>query len=199
MTPRLMNKLLKGMLIIVALLLVAILYLGDKRVASVAEKTSRLKAVVEVNQQQIKVYEQTKNKVSTLGYVNDLANKVLPADKEQSAIVAEISEFAKRSNLSISQITFSEVAKNTGTKSTTKTSLVIPKGVQVIPVTILMQSGASYNDVLDFLRTVESNQRKMQLTSINLKPNLEDRQILEQVNITMNLYAKPASKDKVIK
>lgn len=199
MTPRSMNQLLKGLLIIVSLVLIGVLYLGDKRVTRVASETSRLKAVVEVNQQQIKVYEQTMGKVSTLDYVNELANKVLPADKEQSVIVAEISEFAKRSNLSISQITFSETAKTTGAKSTAKTSLVIPKGVQVIPVTIQMQSGASYNDVLDFLKTVESNQRKMQLTSINLKPNLEDRQLLEQVNVTMNLYAKPSAKDEVIK
>lgn len=199
MTPRLMNKILKGLMIVVALLLLACLYFGDKRVAGVAMETSRLKAVVEVNQQQIKIYDQTKKKVATLGYVNELANKVLPPDKEQSAIVAEISEFAKRSNLSVSQITFSEVAKTTGAAPAAKTNLVIPKGVQVIPVTIQMQSGATYNDVLDFLKTVENNQRKMQLTSINLKPNLDDRQILDQVNISMNLYAKPSSTNKVTK
>lgn len=198
MTPRLMNKILKGLLLVVALILLASLYFGDKRVAGVANETARLKAVVEVNQKQIKVYEQTKKKVSTLDYVNELANKVLPADKEQSAIVAEISEFAKRSNLTVSQITFSEIAKTTGSTPAVKTNLVIPKGVQVIPVTIQMQSGATYNDVLDFLKTVENNQRKMQLTSINLKPNLDDRQILEQVNVSMNLYAKPTS-NKVIK
>ena len=62
-----------------------------------------------------------------------------------------------------------------------------------------MQSGASYNDVLDFLRTAETNQRKMQLTSINLKPNVEDRQILEQVNISMNLYAKQLTSNKAVK
>lgn len=199
MTPRLMNKILKGLMIVVALLLLACLYFGDKRVAGVAMETSRLKAVVEVNQQQIKIYDQTKKKVATLGYVNELANKVLPPDKEQSAIVAEVSEFAKRSNLSVSQITFSEVAKTTGAAPAAKTNLVIPKGVQVIPVTIQMQSGATYNDVLDFLKTVENNQRKMQLTSINLKPNLDDRQILDQVNISMNLYAKPSSTNKVTK
>ena len=186
-------------MIVVALLLLACLYFGDKRVAGVAMETSRLKAVVEVNQQQIKIYDQTKKKVATLGYVNEIANKVLPPDKEQSAIVAEISEFAKRSNLSVSQITFSEVAKTTGAAPAAKTNLVIPKGVQVIPVTIQMQSGSTYNDVLDFLKTVENNQRKMQLTSINLKPNLDDRQILDQVNISMNLYAKPSSTNKVAK
>lgn len=199
MTPRLMNKILRGLMIVVALLLLACLYFGDKRVAGVAMETSRLKAVVEVNQQQIKIYDQTKKKVATLGYVNELANKVLPPDKEQSSIVAEISEFAKRSNLTVSQITFSEVAKTTGAAPAAKTNLVIPKGVQVIPVTIQMQSGATYNDVLDFLKTVENNQRKMQLTSINLKPNLDDRQILDQVNISMNLYAKPSSTNKVTK
>jgi Tfp pilus assembly protein PilO len=199
MTPRFMNQILKALVVMVVLILVGVLYLGDKKIVTVANETSRLKAVVEVNQQQIKVYEKTKDKVATLGYVNELANKVLPADKEQSVIVAEVSEFAKRSNLSISQITFSDVAKDSGSKTKTKTSLVIPKGVQVIPVTIQMQSGASYNDVLDFLRTAETNQRKMQLTSINLKPNVEDRQILEQVNISMNLYAKQLTSNKAVK
>ncbi len=197
MTPRLLNKLLKVALALLIIAAIAILYLGDKQVVTVANETARLKAQVQVNEKQLSTYQKTKVKVDSLSYVNDLANKVLPAEKEQSAIVAEISQFALRSSLGIEQIAFVEVPKTAAGTSKSKSKVAIPKGVEVVPITVQFNSGSKYQNILDFLESVENNRRKMQVTNINLKPDPNDRQLLNQVTVSMNLYAKQAAVEKV--
>lgn len=192
MTPRKMNKLLKVFIGLTITLVLLVLFVGNKKLTSVAVETTRLKAEAEATKQQVATYEDTKAKVESLDYVDELAAKVLPADKEQSAILAEVSEFALRSGLTISQIAFSDTsdsqqAAGSGTKGAT------PNGVQVIPVTIQFAEGSRYDAVLDFLKTAEGNQRKMQVTDISITPDADNRQIFSDVSVSMNLYAKRQS------
>lgn len=187
-----MNKLLKGLIAVVIVVISAIVYLGNTKLTSVATDTARLKAESEAAKQQIATYEETKATVESLDYVDELAAKVLPADKEQSAILAEVSEFASRSGLTISQITFIDVPKSTNAASS-KGRVTTPNGVQVIPVTVEFAAGSQYSAVLEFLKTVEGNQRKMQVTDISITPDTEDRQVFSEVSVSMNLYAKKAT------
>lgn len=196
MNTQKLNFGLKACILLILAATVGILYLGNKHMVAVAQETARLKAQVQVSDKQISVYQATKNKVDTLGYVNDLANKVLPADQEQSAIVAEISQFALRSDLTIQQITFVDPVTGAATASP-KSSLAIPKGVQVVPITIQFQAGSTYPNILGFLKTIENNQRKMQVTNVSLTPDEKDRQSLSNVSISLNLYAKQQSTAKV--
>ncbi|MBP9738558.1 type 4a pilus biogenesis protein PilO [Candidatus Saccharibacteria bacterium] len=197
MTPRLLNKVLKITLVVLIVSSVGVLYLGDKQVVRVANETARLKAQVDVNEKQLSTYKKTKVKVDSLGYVNDIANKVLPAEKEQSAIVAEVSQFALRSSLGIEQIAFVEVPKTASGTSKSKSKIAIPKGVEVVPITVQFKPGSKYQNILDFLESVENNRRKMQVTNINLKPDPTNGQLLNQVTVSMNLYAKQAEVAKV--
>lgn len=193
MTPLKMNKLLKGLIGLTIVLVAAVIFVGNNKLTGVATETARLKAEAEATKQQVATYEETKAKVESLDYVDELAAKVLPADKEQSAILAEVSEFALRSGLTISQIAFNDApaSQSAPANSTTpKTKVTTPNGVQVIPVTIEFTEGSQYNAVLDFLKTVEGNQRKMQVTDISITPDAEDRQLFSEVSVSMNLYAK---------
>lgn len=194
MTPLKMNKVLKGLISLVVVLVLVVMYLGNKKLTGIATDTTRLKAEAEAAKQQVATYEETKAKVESLDYVDELAAKVLPADKEQSAILAEVSEFALRSGLTISQITFDDAPTpqaTPGTSSTAPTQKVAtPNGVQVIPVTIEFTPGSQYGSILDFLKTAEANQRKMQVTNISITPDVDDRQLFSDVSVSMNLYAK---------
>lgn len=189
MSPLRMNQILKAGIIILLLSMGGVMYIGDGKISSLAQTTSQLKAEVEVNEKEISVYKQTKAKVESLKYVNELSLKVLPPDQEQSVIVAEVSEFANRSSLQIDQINFVDAGNNQITAKP-KSSLTIPSGVSVIPITVQFKPGAQYSNILDFLKTIESNRRKMQVTNVSLTPNPENRLELNQVSISLNLYAK---------
>lgn len=189
MTPLRANQLLKIAIVMIVLGIFGVMYLGDNKLAQMAEKTSRLKAQAMVNEKQIATYRQTEAKVGSLQYVNELAARVLPPEQEQSVIVAEVSAFAVRSQLEIEQINFIDAA-NKKVSGTPKSTLSIPKGVEVVPINIQFKPGSQYSNILEFLKTIESNRRKMQVTNVSLTPNPDNRQELNQVSIALNLYAK---------
>lgn len=188
MTPKKMNIFLIALMAFLVAVTLGGLFLANKQLTEIAKETSRLKAEGEVAQKQIDSYSITKTKVESLDYVNELADKVLPAEEDQSTLVAEITQFALRSNLKITQLTFSEPAAVT-TKDKSKKS-VLPSGVSVTPISLSFAAGASYSDVLDFLQTLENNQRKNQVTNITLTPDAENGSKLSQTAIELNVYTK---------
>lgn len=190
MTPRKMNFGLKIILGVLFGLTIGGLYFANSKLTNVATSTSDFKAQVELGNQQIAAYEKTQKKVSALDYVDELAAKVLPADEEQSLVVAELSEFALRSRLSVDQITFASTSAKTPKSTSKTTKSAVPKGVLVVPINIKFQAGAKYEYLLDFLKSLENNRRKMQVTNISLTPDLTDRTKLSQVSIDINLYAR---------
>lgn len=188
MTPKKMNTFLKLSLTLLVVLVVIGLYFANQKLTTLAHDTARLKAKIEVSQKQIGVYEQAKQQVDSLGYVDELANKVLPERENQSVVVAELSQFALRSRLSVAQITFPQDTKklNPGSKTTVKT----PAGVAVVPAVIEFKEGTKYENVLEFLRTIENNRRKMQVTNVSFTPDEENKAVFSKVSVSMNLYTR---------
>ncbi len=187
MTPRRMNQILKVVLICLIIGAGGGLYFANKTLTSIAVDTTKLKADVEIGQKQLSTYQLTQAKVDSLGFVDDLANKVLPQDEDQSAIVAEISQFAARYSMGVDNISFPD------TKPTTKSGLATPKGVSVLPIVVTFQPGANYSAVLNFLKTIETNQRKMQVTNLTLQPDPVNRSTFTKVSIAINIYARTQS------
>lgn len=192
MTPRRMNQILKGALIFLLIMSGVTLFFANKELSKIASDTARLRADEAVSEKQATAYQQTKNQVDALDYVTDLANKVLPPSEDQSAIVSELTTFANRSGLSVKQIDF----KSDQSTPTPQTALTVPKGVAVVPVTIAFDTGAKYDNLLNFLQTLETNQRKSQVTNVALTPDSKDRSALSQVTIQLNLYSRSGSTKK---
>lgn len=195
MTPKRMNLILRCSLLALTILLIAGLYFANQRLTVLAEQTAHLEAEVILQEKQLAAYQATKNTVDSLQDVGELAAKVLPEQQEQSLTVAELSAFAQRSSLRIKELTFAEPpAEEKGKKKKDKEKSAIPKGVTITPVSISFEENARYDYFLDFLRAVEENRRKMQITNISLTPNEENRTLLEEVSVTINLYVKSAEK-----
>jgi hypothetical protein len=193
MTPKRMNSILRYSMVALIVLVVAGLYFANKTLTKLAGQVARLKADVVLQEKQLTAYKSTKETVDSLQDVGGLADKVLPEEQEQSLTVAELSAFAQRASLGIKDLTFTEPpVEAKGAKKKTKQKSAIPKNVTVTPLTITFEENARYDYFLDFLRSVEENQRKMQITNIALTPNETDRTLLEEVSVSINLYVKAA-------
>lgn len=192
MTPKKMKRTLLGVLVLLILSTAGGVFIANKKLTGIAEETARLSADIEVAKKKSSAYAATKERVASLDYVGDLADKVLPDSQQQSTVVAELSTFATRERLNVKGIEFIEQAN---VKSTKDKKTAVPKGVEVVPVVISF-TDAPYERLISFMRTVEQNQRKMQVTSINLKPNEDNRSILSEVAVTLNLYVEKATEKK---
>lgn len=187
MSPKRMNTALIGLLVFLMLGTIAGIYFANQRLTALAKETSKISADIEVTKEQIDSYTLTKIKIESLDYVGELAEKVLPESQEQSVVVAELSQFANRSRLTVSGIEFIEKTSSRGNKKS-----VVPKGVEVVPIIIKFKD-ANYENLLEFLKTVEGNRRKMHVNNVNLKPKETDRSVLSEVTVTLNLYVKKAA------
>ena len=197
MTPRRMNHVLKITILLLVIVVAGGIYFADKQLKSIASDTARLRAQVEIGDKQLTTYQATKQKVDSLSYVQELAGKVLPEQQEQSLTVAEISQFALRARLTVEDITFVDTTKTTTTKTKStdkKAKSTIPKGVSVIPMSIKFQDGSRYDYLLEFLKSVEDNRRKMQVTNISLTPDVDNRALLKSVTVELNLYVRSQEK-----
>ncbi len=188
MNAKRMNLLIKIALVLSLVAISAGLYFANKKLTTLASNTSQLKADVEVSEKQIINYEITKEKVTKLSYVNELAAQVLPAQEDQSTVVAELNLFARQTVLSISKIEFVQPGSSgSGKKPAT------PAGVNVTPVNIEIAEGASYSNLLKFLNLLETNRRRSQVSNISISPDDENINRLNQVTISLNLYTKKAT------
>ncbi len=200
MSPKKMNRTLKIILLVIIILIVAGLFFADKKLQHVSKQTVELKAQIEADSKKLAIYELTKIKVDELGYIKNLAAQILPQNEEQSVVVAELAAFAKRSNLQTGSITFAEgtqAAAPTNSKNKDKAKVsTVPKGVELVPVVFTVSESASYEDVLGFLKYIEQNRRKMQITQISLTPNSDDANKLDDVSVSLNLFVKSTEAEK---
>lgn len=198
MTPKKMNKLLWAGLLLLSVIFLAGLYFANKSFTKLANDTNKLRAETQINQKKLEIYKQSKDKSKSLEHVEDLAQQILPTTHNQSATVAEISQFASRTGLKVADITFDapspSAKKNTKKDKNVKTKK-LPKGVEAIPMTLSLREGARYDNILEFLKILENNRRKMQVTNISLTPSEENRAIFEQVVFRIHVYVLEDKKD----
>jgi Tfp pilus assembly protein PilO len=156
-----------------------------------SQKISQFKAESQANDQLLSYYKVLQG---TLNNNQDLANiveKILPADKDQSAALTELDKFAKSNGVTMQQISFSP-----GTNKGTGKTLTSPSGVKGVSVITVALSCTTtpYENFLNFLKTIETTQRRMQVTSLNITPNSTNPGLLDRVDMTVDIYLKDTSK-----
>lgn len=152
-----------------------------------SQKISQLKAQQQSNDQLIGYYKVLQNTLNTNKDLESTVQKVLPADKDQSLALANLDSFSKKEKVTIQQISF-----NPGTTKSAGQTLTSPsgiKGVSVISVTLNCVS-VPYTNLLAFLTDIETTQRRMQVTSLNISPNVNDPNLLDHVDLIIDIYLK---------
>ena len=172
---------------------VGVFKLFDSQLATLNEDVGKLLAEQEAIGEQIKIYETAEAKVEELNFVEELSDKVLPTSKEQANVVAELKKFIVDAGLQFASVTFSGSELGAGglnvSQTQASTNLKIP-GVRVLPVTAVIEAGASYSDIIQLLQTIENNQRKMQVTDISLTPEPASS-TFASITMQIDVYVRP--------
>jgi len=159
---------------------------GEKK----SQKIAEFKADEQANDQLISYYKVLQSTLNANQDIETVINKVLPADKDQSAALVELDKFSKSNSVPIGQISFSPGTNKGSGQTLTSPSGV--KGVSVISVAMSC-SGVTYENYINFLKTIENTQRRMQVTSLNITPNETNPDLLNHVDMTLDIYLKGGS------
>lgn len=161
-------------------------YYADQYLSHKAKEISVLKADLEIVELKIANARKAEQDLEKLGFLSDIVDEVLPPEKIQSNVVAELVSFAADANVRLDSIGF----EATDIKSTVPVSQTKPlqgvNGVNTLPISLTING--NYNNLLRFLENIETNRRKMQVDSLSLSPNIESGGISS--SITINVYVR---------
>lgn len=164
----------------------AVYYFADQYLSRKAHEISVLKADLEIVELKIATARQAETDLERLSFIKDIADEVLPPDKIQSDVVGELVEFARDANVRLDAINF----QPTDTQAQVPISQTEPlqgvPGVNTLPITLTING--SYNNILEFLKNIETNRRKMQVETMSLSPDAETGRLSS--NIEVNVYVR---------
>jgi Tfp pilus assembly protein PilO len=142
------------------------------------------KAELAASDDKLKLTILANNQFEQLNDVNDIIGNIIPDNKAQSDVVADVTVLAQRSNTTLNSINFnsSNIGEEQATSQTVESDY---PGLRKLPVTVTVE--ASYDQLLQFLQEIESNQRKITVDSIAINPSENGR---FAANLIVNFYVR---------
>lgn len=152
-----------------AALLASVSYTGLKRVAIDVSHTS---ADAGASQDNLRLLKQIQDELEKDKDIVNRANSIVAESKSyqyQDQILADLNNYANRAGIAITNIDFSSTTTTTTTPSTPTTPTAPPPaGVKSTSVSVTLKNPIDYNALLRFVKSIEQNLTKMQISKIAL-------------------------------
>ncbi len=104
----------------------------------------------------------------------------------QDQIVKDVTSYASASGLTVLGFDFSASTAVTPTKKTAGSV----NGVKTMVANIALQSPVQYSNYLRFLKLIERNLTKMQVTEINISNDLKSADAISSPTLTLEVYVR---------
>lgn len=164
MTPKRLFFFLLGLLAITAVSGLSAYYLSHQKLSQKIDTTSRLTADIVLERERLKDMQKLDSDYGDSRELSEKAERVLPGDKQQSEVTAQLFALIDQAGLNGSGITYEATSGSPSERSQTGSSQV--EGVLVMPANF--QVTGSYRQLLQFLHNIERNERIMQVKSLDI-------------------------------
>lgn len=199
MNSKLVNRLILGL---IALLLIGCLAATNEIITLLGKNDNQLvslKAEHEALNQEQTYLASAKQEVKKYSPLQQIAETVVPQDKNQAQAVREIVNLAQANGISLSSITFpsSTLGSTAGGPPSSAATLSLSQltavsgipGVYVLPIHVTASSlPVSYSSFISFLTALEKNRRTSIITGLGIQPQQGG---LINFNLVVNEYIKP--------
>lgn len=182
---RLRIVLLVSMLLVIAGVAGGFLFV-ERSLRSYANTISRLNADAQSGDQNIQTLKNLQTRLDSEQDTIAAARSVVADNATFSdQVISDISRIASESGVTITSLEFAKEAGTAATpgaaapaatpgQTTTTATTPAPAGVTKKSVTLALQSPLNYSNLLNFIQKVESNDLKMQLTSVTMAKEKAD-------------------------
>ncbi len=108
----------------------------------------------------------------------------------QNQIITDLSDYAKRSNIEITNLDFSAATQSSTTPKTPSALTVpIPNGVKSTSVSVTLKNPVNYDNLLRFIYAIEQNLTKMQVSKVGLSKDSTGNGITSDL-LTIEVYVR---------
>ncbi len=171
-----LSQILIGLLVLLGMGLLGSVYGANKMLVSKSSELTALKATALGTAQQETELVAAKKDVETYRELNQIAQSIVPQDKDQAKTVSEIVNLANASGIPrLSSVSFppSTLGGVKSTKITQATPVKGTPGVYRLQITVTQATTEpiSYSSFITFLSKLERNRRTALVSSINVQPD----------------------------
>jgi TolA-binding protein len=176
---------LSASLLLVVLVAIAALYFANDKLQTYATEVSQATAQAQESQNNIQSLQRIQQELADNKSVIERTRDIVADSKSyqyQDQIIKDLNDYAKQSGITITNMDFSAAS------ATTPTTLApsAPTGVKSTSVSVALKNPVNYTNLLRFVRSIEQNLTKMQISRINLSKN-ENNQVTSEV-LTIEVY-----------
>jgi hypothetical protein len=210
-TPKLTPTKLRIILIITMTLLLAAaiagFYFGQKTLSAYATEVSTKVAEAENSKDSVNQLQKLESELERLSSVRERTKSIVAESRSylyQDQIIADLNNYANQAGISISQFNFQTEAAATGAAPATSAAPATPDAnssspppvttsptpaVKSTTVSITLKTPIKYENLIKFIRSIEQNLTKMQISGISLNPG-EDAETISTDSLNIEVYIK---------
>lgn len=178
LTPRYLQIILLVTMVLIVIGGAVIFQFAKANLATVAKDAAQISADAEASQTTVTRLQQTERDLTANQQAVQRASKIAAESREylyQDQIIKDLNTFARRNGVTIQGIDFggsSSATPGASSSGTATTPLPTPSvsggGLKSINAAITLKSPIRYESFLRFIRDIEQNLTKMQLSSLSL-------------------------------
>lgn len=181
MSPKNLSHILTGLIGVLVALALAGFWFGHQELDEKAGELSHRLTDTNLINEQIRSLQSLERQYEEVQPLEEQVYQVLPTGKQQSRVSLQLNQIVNNAGLNLRGLTFDSTSGQPGERSQTLSSNV--PGVLVMPVRFTISS--DYQDFLRLLRSIENQQRYMQVS--NLSINRGDGSLQFSVNLEVFL------------
>lgn len=195
-------------LLIVSLVVIAALGVGGfilakNQLTTVATEVSSAVSEANASSNNLETLQLLKRELSKQQEVIARTGQIVAESQSyryQDQIIADLTKYASEANIVITNIDFGDAGQTPGatapasssagaTPTPTTNAAPAPSGVKSTLVSITLNNPVNYNDLLRFVRLIEQNLTKMQVSSIGLSSDATTSQVSSDA-LTIEVYVR---------
>ncbi len=192
MNPKRFFMIMVGVMVVTIVASAGGIYWADGQLKAKADSVSKLLADRDAQNDKIQKLEIAKNSAQNPAELNELIATLLPKQKSQDNLVANIiytaTKTAKISPDQITNISFSASGIPNALSGTTLSKDV--QGVYVYPFTIQLKN-ISYDTMLKLFGAFESNQRIIQADQVQISPDKANPGSISNLSLSLKTFVQP--------
>ena len=182
-------------LLLIGALGIALFSLANKQLKGVAVDVSHTVADSNASQSNLQNLQKIKQYLASKQDVVQRAESIVAESRSyeyQNQIINDLNDYAARAGIGITSIDFTGAtpgATNTTTPGTTTAPSTVVNGVKSTFISVTLKNPVDYVGVLRFLKSIEQNLTKMQVTNIGLSKTAGSNGISSSV-LNIEVYVK---------
>lgn len=187
-------------LLLIGLLAAGLFYVGYKQLNGIATTVSQSIADANASKNTLSSLQQTERDLATNHDIVERADQVVADSNKynyQNTVIQDLQTYAARAGLTINNIDFSgndattSAGVSPGASAAQGSTASTPGGnYKTNKVTITLANPVNYENFLQFLRSIELNLTKFQISSVSLTKSTENKKAVTTSSLTIELYTK---------